>query len=119
MKAEAKKCAVCGKKFTPKVVNSKCCSDKCRKEARKMRDAARHGTDKKAVKATKHEALKPVAKKPVKKVAGKAVEKISLPKHVSSAKVGKKFLLVTALIPLPSECDCKKCKSEKKPKQNK
>lgn len=62
MKKEIRKCAVCGKKFTPKVANALTCSKKCYKVRKAVADKAR--------KAKKPEDL-PVSRsvKEVKKVA--------------------------------------------------
>lgn len=66
MKKEMRKCAVCGKKFTPKSANAVYCSDKCYKAAKAARDKARKHTKK-------------VAEKPAKKVVkGKCVAKFNL-----------------------------------------
>ena len=104
MKAEAKKCAVCGKKFTPKVVNSKCCSDKCRKEAKRQRDAARKPAEKKTA-------------KPDKRVVGKAVEKIELPKkHETKKPVTNGKVIILPEDGCKNSCNCKKAKSPKSKK---
>lgn len=73
-KLETRKCVMCGKKFTPKSVNSSVCGDKCRKALRAKHDHERKANAKASV------------KKPVAKVAGKATEKIVLPKKSSVVK---------------------------------
>lgn len=115
MKAEAKKCAVCGKMFTPKVVNSKCCSDKCRKEAKRQRDASRN-----SAKKTESDAptKKNSVKKAVKKVVGKAVEKIALPKGEAVETVKRLIsggIMIILVIPVgnPKVCTCKNGKAKK------
>jgi len=71
MKKITRKCAVCGKKFTPKSANAAYCSEKCYKVAKAKKDKARKAKAKKVVK-------------------GKAVEKIVLPKKPLVKKVEKK-----------------------------
>ena len=83
-KIEARKCEVCGKKFTPKAVNQRYCSDKCkaamkRKVAQEKRVAKKNG-----VKAVVNEKVvlpkkptnKSEAPKPKKPVADKATVEI-------------------------------------------
>ena len=60
-KIEARKCVICGKKFTPKTANASVCSEKCRKANKAKHDAARKAKAKPASKA-------------------KCVQKIALPK---------------------------------------
>lgn len=123
MKAEVKKCAVCGKKFTPKVVNSKCCSDNCRKEAKRQRDADRNSAKKTEANEPKRaedkaSTKKNAVKKTVKKVVGKAVEKIALPKGEAVETVkhlpnGGMMIALVILVGNPKVCTCKKGKAKK------
>lgn len=94
MKKEMRKCAVCGKKFTPKTANAVTCGEKCYKARKAKLDKAR--------KVKKAEA-KPEVKKPVK---AKAIEKIALPapKKVSKPAKGK-----------ACKCKCDKKGKTKKP----
>lgn len=68
MKKEVRKCAVCGKKFTPKTANALTCSEKCYKVRRAELDKKRR---------LPKSAEKTEAKEPKKL---NAVEKITLPK---------------------------------------
>lgn len=88
MKKEVRKCAVCGKKFTPKTANALVCSDKCYKARKAELDKKRKSAKKveKVEKKAEKPAVKKVAKKPLK---AKAVEKITLPKK-EPAKSAKK-----------------------------
>ena len=74
-KTAVRKCAICGKKFTPKSANTLYCSKKCYKIGKAAKN--------KASKAAK----KAVAKKPC-----KCVEKISLAKKPTNKKVATKKL---------------------------
>lgn len=96
MSKEVRKCAVCGKKFTPKSANAAYCSDKCYKIAKAKRSKSRKAAIKDSLKDAKKIAsktvvkpsAKPAVKKPVKKVV-KAVckEKIAIPKNVAKITV--------------------------------
>lgn len=99
MKKEMRKCAVCGKKFTPKTANAVTCGEKCYKVRKAKLDKAR--------KAKKVEA-KPEAKKPVK---AKAVEKIALPAPKKASKPAK--------VVKPAKGKACKCKCDKKGKTKK
>lgn len=115
MKKEVRKCAVCGKKFTPKSANAAYCSDKCYKVAKAKKDKARKAAKKSAksggVKFLEKAAkVKPIIKanlkekvvlpkKPVAKVAPKTVKKPN-PDTIISVKNGnpfKVFFLATVI----------------------
>jgi len=85
MKKEVRKCAVHGKKFTPKSANAAYCSEKCYKIAKAKKDKASKDAINGSLKDAKKIADKPVVKKQAKKVV-KAVckEKIHVnkPKHI-------------------------------------
>jgi predicted nucleic acid-binding Zn ribbon protein len=82
-KKETRICAVCGKKFTPKVANAKVCSEECRKAWKAKRDKKRYSNAKSikeaCVSAPKFNAVErikiSVAKKP--KACTKKCEKHS------------------------------------------
>lgn len=101
MKKEMRKCAVCGKKFTPKTANAVTCGEKCYKVRKAKLDKVRHSSK-------KGDAKKPEAKKPVK---AKAVEKIALP---APKKVAKPTKVVK-----PAKGKVCKCKCDKKGKAEK
>ena len=84
-KIEARKCVICGKKFTPKTANATVCSEKCRKENKAKRDKARKAKAKSAPKAN-------------------CVEKITLPKKpvVKKSEAPKKNTKVDTIITVKS-----------------
>lgn len=71
-KLPARKCVICGKKFTPKTANAIACSDKCRKANKRRVEKLREA------KVAKTKAKKPVLK-----------EKIVLPKKPAKPVVKK------------------------------
>lgn len=73
-KVETRKCAVCGKKFTPKTANASVCSDKCRKAHEAERSRARREAKKSAKGASKHTLVEKVVL-PKKPVAAKKCDK--------------------------------------------
>ena len=83
-KIEARKCEVCGKKFTPKAVNQRYCSAKCkaamkRKVEQEKREAKKNGVKavvKEKVVLPKKPTNKSEAPKPKKPVADKATVEI-------------------------------------------
>ena len=83
-KIEARKCEVCGKKFTPKAVNQRYCSAKCkaamkRKIEQEKREAKKNGVKavvKEKVVLPKKPTNKPAAPKPKKPVADKTTVEI-------------------------------------------
>ena len=83
-KIEARKCEVCGKKFTPKAVNQRYCSAKCkaamkRKVEQEKREAKKNGVTavvKEKVVLPKKPTKKVEAPKPKKPVADKATVEI-------------------------------------------
>ena len=83
-KIEARKCEVCGKKFTPKAVNQRYCSAKCkaamkRKVEQEKREAKKNGVTavvKEKVVLPKKPTNKSEASKPKKPVADKTTVEI-------------------------------------------
>ena len=83
-KIEARKCEVCGKKFTPKAVNQRYCSAKCktamkRKVEQEKREAKKNGVTavvKEKVVLPKKPTNKAEASKPKKPVADKTTVEI-------------------------------------------
>ena len=83
-KIETRKCEVCGKKFTPKAVNQRYCSAKCkaamkRKAEQEKREAKKNGVKavvKEKVVLPKKPTNKAEAPKPKKPVAGKTTVEI-------------------------------------------
>ena len=84
-KIEARKCEVCGKKFTPKAVNQRYCSAKCkavmkRKAEQEKREAKKNGVKavvKEKVVLPKKPTNKVEAPKPKKPVADKTTVEIN------------------------------------------
>ena len=83
-KIEARKCEVCGKKFTPKAVNQRYCSAKCKAAMKRKVEQEKREAKKNGVKAVVKEKVvlpkKPTNKtespKPKKPVADKATVEI-------------------------------------------
>ena len=83
-KIEARKCEVCGKKFTPKAVNQRYCSAKCKTAMKRKVEQEKRVAKKNGVKAVVKEKVvlseKPTKKveapKPKKPVADKATVEI-------------------------------------------
>lgn len=102
-----RKCAVCGKKFTPKTANALVCGDKCYKKRKADLDKKRKCA-KKADKPVAKKADKPVKAKAKKPLKANAVEKIVLPKkaETKTAKKPVKKLAKKPVVPaLPDGCD--------------
>ena len=66
-KIEARKCEVCGKKFTPKAVNQRYCSAKCKAVMKRKAEQEKREAKKNGVKAVVKEKVV-LPKKPTKKV---------------------------------------------------
>ena len=83
-KIEARKCEVCGKKFTPKAVNQRSCSAKCKTAMKRKVEQEKRVAKKNGVKAVVKEKVvlpkkptnKSEAPKPKKHVADKATVEI-------------------------------------------
>ena len=83
-KIEARKCEVCGKKFTPKAVNQRYCSAKCKTVMKRKIEQAKREAKKNGVKAVVKEKVvlpkkptnKSEAPKPKKPVADKTTVEI-------------------------------------------
>lgn len=69
-KVEARICAVCGKKFTPKAANQRYCSTKCKTVMKRKVEQEKRAAKKDGVKAVVKEKVV-LPKKPTKKVAAK------------------------------------------------